>query len=68
MRKPSALALLLSVSLTGCSGSIAGTASQVCQTWQIVTISKDDKLTDQTAKEIAGNNAARQTWCKDQKP
>jgi hypothetical protein len=40
-----------------------GTAQHVCRTWQIVTISKNDKLTDQTARELAGNNAARQAWC-----
>jgi len=63
MRKRSALVLLLSVSLAGCSSNIAGTASQVCQTWKIVTISKKDVLTPQTSSEIAGNNAARETWC-----
>lgn len=49
---------------SGCAQTMAGgTAQHVCRTWQIVTISKNDKLTDQTARELAGNNAARQAWC-----
>ena len=48
---------------SGCSQTVAGTAAHVCETWRSVSISKHDKLTDQTAKEIAGNNAARETWC-----
>lgn len=59
--------LLLSVGVgiaaSGCAQSVAGTAEQVCQTWRIVTVSKKDVLTDETKKEIVGNNAARETWC-----
>lgn len=58
-----ACGLIAAIASAGCSQTIAGTASQVCETWRPVTISKHDKLTDQTAKEIAGNNAARETWC-----
>ena len=48
----------------GCAQTVAGTAAHVCDTWQPVTISKQDKLTDETARGIAGNNAARQAWCR----
>lgn len=51
------------IASSGCSQTVAGTAQQVCETWRDVTISKHDKLTAQTAGEIAGNNAARATWC-----
>lgn len=62
MRRWPAIAAIALAS-SGCSQTVAGTAAHVCETWRSVTISKRDKLTDQTAKEIAGNNAARETWC-----
>ena len=34
-----------------------------CEAWQPVWISKRDVLTDGTAEQIAGNNAAREAWC-----
>jgi uncharacterized lipoprotein YajG len=54
-------ALLL---LTGCA-NIAETVNPklVCEQWRPVSISKNDKLTTQTATEIAGNNAAQEVYC-----
>jgi hypothetical protein len=50
----------------GCSQTIAGTAEQLCQQWRIVTVSKAEikALSAETKRSIAGNNAARETWCK----
>lgn len=62
MRRWSAI-VVIAMASSGCSQTIAGTAAHVCETWRPVTISRHDKLTDQTAREIAGNNAARETWC-----
>lgn len=56
--------LTAGIATSGCAQTVAGTAQQVCETWRSISISKNDKLTDQTAKEIAGNNAARGAWCK----
>ena len=41
----------------------AGTVDQVCKQWLPTSISKKDILTQQTAAEIAGNNAANRVWC-----
>lgn len=67
-RRPRQSLMMLSVvgvaiANSGCSQTVAGTAAHVCETWKIVTVSKKDVLTDQTKREIAGNNAARETWC-----
>jgi hypothetical protein len=35
----------------------------VCKTWEPIYPSKSDKLTDGTARQIAGNNAANEIWC-----
>lgn len=40
-----------------------GTAVQICRQWQPLFPSRKDKLTDGTAAQIAGNNAANQQWC-----
>lgn len=52
------------IASSGCSQTIAGTAQQMCEQWQIVTVSRKDVLTDETKRGIVGNNAARETWCK----
>jgi hypothetical protein len=52
--------------LAGCSTSgieISGTAAQICRTWEPIRPSKKDVLTDPTAKQIAGSNAANEQWC-----
>lgn len=65
--KPKKLLLLL-VSLgllTGCAQTpqpapIA--ADQLCLSWRHQTISKNDKLTDNTASQIEANNKSRPAW------
>lgn len=55
-----------SLLMAGCAGTpsvIEGTAVQICRTWKPVFTSKDDKLTDDTIKQIVGNNEANRTWC-----
>lgn len=51
------------LTLGGCAKEVTGTAEIICGDWKGISISKHDKLTDQTAGEIAGNNAARAVWC-----
>lgn len=37
---------------------------RVCESWQEIRPSrKDDKLSGETARQIAGNNVARESWC-----
>ena len=73
MRKPRPSARLLKaalISLAGCVTSgcadwkqITGTAAQVCNTWKPILPSRSDKLTEGTARQVAGNNAANEAWC-----
>lgn len=54
--------------LTACESTSeirAGTVGQVCKQWLPISVSKKDSLTQQTAQEIAGNNAAAKAWCGD---
>ena len=63
--------MLLSLSLmTACANTtgIEGTAAQMCRQWEPIMPSRKDVLTDETARQIAGNNAANQTWCKTAPP
>ena len=71
MKKLATLAVMLSaLPMTACgSGSaIKGTAVQICEQWQPILPSRKDVLSDGTAAQIAGNNAANQTWCKTSPP
>lgn len=71
MRKLVKLAALLSLSLmTACANTtvIDGTVAQVCREWQPIQPSRKDIFTTETARQIAGNNAANQTWCKTKPP
>lgn len=54
---------MLLAPLSGCATKpIVVTAEELCKSWRHQTISKDDKLTDQTASQIEGNNKARPAW------
>ena len=71
MIKRALLATLLSGMLAACSANgnvIEGTAVQICRTWKPVFTSKDDRLTDDTVRQIVGNNEANRTWCGDAGP
>lgn len=66
MKKLAALAVMLSaLPMTACGSGyeIKGVAAQICEQWQPILPSRKDQLTDETARQIAGNNAANQTWC-----
>lgn len=55
-----ALLLVLPVLVSGCAKSIAGIATTNCNVGNHVFVSKNDKLTEETAKEIDANNASRE--------
>jgi hypothetical protein len=52
-----------SIAISGCAQTVAGTAEQVCRDWRQIGVRKADQITDDTAKEIIGNNDARAAWC-----
>lgn len=50
--------------LTGCSTlpvAIVDRAA-LCQDWRAISVSKHDKMTEQTASEIEANNKSRPAW------
>lgn len=57
--------LLVAALLSGCGRTIDGTVAQICgpNNWQEIGVRKSDKITDDTAREIVGNNKARAAWC-----
>jgi hypothetical protein len=65
MRLLKPLALLPLLSLTACYHGTVEIADSpaLCRSWHPVTVSKHDRLTRQTAEEIAANNAAQEVWC-----
>lgn len=48
--------------LTGCAKTVVVTADQLCQSWKHQTVSKDDKVTNDTAAIAEGNNKSRPEW------
>jgi len=55
---------LIAASSAGCAqNQITGTAEQLCRDWRQIGVRKADKISDDTAKEIIGNNEARGVWC-----
>lgn len=63
MQRLNLLAVMLSATLAGCSNDTFATKEAVCRSWLPISISRKDVLTDGTAKQIAGNNAASEVWC-----
>lgn len=60
------IAAIFLMALSGCAQTEVkpdGTAVQICRTWETIRPSRKDVLTDDTAKQIAGNNVAREQWC-----
>jgi hypothetical protein len=57
------------IAVSGCSRTIEGTVAQMCgpNNWQEIGVRKGDKITDDTAREIVGNNKARAAWCSQKK-
>jgi hypothetical protein len=67
MRKPIITAgAITAIWLTGCAKEqptpIPIATDKLCQSWQHKTIKKADKLTDETASKIEGDNKARVEW------
>lgn len=50
---------------SGCGRTVEGTIAQVCgpNSWREIGVRKGDKIGDETAREIIGNNEARAVWC-----
>jgi hypothetical protein len=44
---------------------VTGTAEQLCRDWRQIGVRKADVkvISDDTAREIVGNNKARAAWC-----
>lgn len=67
-----AMMLLSLALLAGCSGTPAvivkgkkGNVSNLCRDWRHMTVSKDDRMTEETASQIEASNLSRPNWgCK----
>lgn len=68
MQRPLSIALAGLGLLSGCAKTLPPApiaVADLCRSWRHQTISKDDRITDATASQIEGNNAARVPWgCK----
>jgi hypothetical protein len=58
-------AAFAAIAISGCAKAPEGTLAQVCgpNGWREIGVRKADVITPDTAKEIIGNNEARQAWC-----
>src|SRR5262245_49670448 len=53
--------------LTGCSKTLVATVAseELCRDWRHQDVSKNDKITEQTASQIEASNKSRPAWgCK----
>ena len=57
------------IASSGCATAPTGTLAQVCgpNGWREIGVSKSDVISPDTAREIIGNNDARQAWCQPKK-
>ena len=67
LRNPARLMtlLVLPALLIGCSGTskpVAIATDRLCESWKHQTVSRKDKLTEETASQIEGSNKARPAW------
>lgn len=66
MRKMTLCAAMLPslVLLSGCAQTrpLVATASELCRDWRHQTVSKADKLTEETASQIEASNKSRPNW------
>lgn len=54
----------IALTASGCAPVITGTAEQMCRDWREIHVRKVDRInSDDTAREIIGNNEARSAWC-----
>lgn len=64
MRRRSALLIVLGLILSGCSTNTTAIDPRlICDSWKPIYPSRRDVLTDGTAEQIAGNNAANESIC-----
>lgn len=58
------MAVSVAATLCGCAtqGIVFATSENLCQDWRAISVSKNDKLTEQTASEIEANNKSRPAW------
>lgn len=58
-------AIVVTAVLSGCAAPRQGTLAQICNDngWREIGVRKADKISDDTAREIVGNNVARAAWC-----
>lgn len=58
------LMLASPVLFSGCSTLpvVIADSAALCQDWRSISVSKTDKMTEQTASEIEANNKSRQAW------
>ena len=53
------------IASAGCTTPMIVTADELCKDWRHQTVSKHDKLTQETAEQIEANNLSRPAWgCK----
>ena len=63
MRARVLLVIGLGLTLAGCSTAISGISPSVCEVWRPIYISRSDKLTPDTERQLAENNAANEARC-----
>lgn len=58
------MAVSIATTLSGCAtqGIVFATSENLCQDWRAISVSKHDKITEQTASEIEANNKSRPAW------
>lgn len=58
-------AFVVTAALSGCASTREGTLAQICNDngWREIGVRKSDKISNDTAREIIGNNVAREAWC-----
>ena len=54
--------IALSTSFLGCSKTIVVTADELCKDWRHQSVSRNDKLTQETAEQIEASNGSRVNW------
>lgn len=56
------IACLVGIAISGCSTPVIVQADQLCRDWIVLTKSKHDRLTEQTASDMEASNKSRVNW------
>ena len=54
----------IAATVSGCSGgsiALIGT-DELCKDWRRITVSKTDRMTEETASQLEANNETRKVW------